>query len=136
MAERVAAGGHHYKDAVRKAVFLGSPIVTNSEWANLQACEMHDAAGSADLGSGHSNGLRYIEESHGRLDALGVDVQSPLCDCVSEALGVREVLCLKALIPLVKGVVALLAHRLIPLPQRSIKSDEAHSIVVSKKNKA
>ena len=108
-------GGHHYKKNVGKAASHES----SSKGADLQACEMHDTAGSADLGPGHSNGLRYIEKSHGCLDALGVDVQSPACDCVSEALGVWEVLCLKALVPFVQGVVALFADRLVPLPQSS-----------------
>lgn len=113
MAEGAAAGGQHYKTDAREAVIHQS----HSEWADLQSCEVHDAAGSADLGPGHSNGLWYIKEGHGCLDALGIDVKSPPCDCVSEALGVREVLCLKALIPLVQGMVTLFAHGLIPSPQ-------------------
>ena len=90
---------------------------TTSEGTDLQTCEVHDAARGADLGPGHSNGLGYIKEGHGCLDALGVDMKSPPCNCVPEALGVREVLCLKALVPLVQRMVALFAHRLIPSPQ-------------------
>lgn len=84
---------------------------------DLQAGEVHNTTSSADFGPGDGNGFRHIKESHGGLDAVGVDVQGPACHCISEALGVWEVLCLKALVPLVQRVVPLLPNRLIPAAQ-------------------
>ena len=88
--------------------------------AHLQTGQFFDATSTANVGPGDSNCLGHIKECHGCFDARGVDVQRTACHCVSEALRVWEVLCLKALVPLVQGVVALLANRLIPSAQKSV----------------
>ncbi len=95
-------------------VMIDTRLRNGESAACLKAGKLPDTASAADLGSGDSNGLGNIKEGHGRLDAVGVDVQGPPCDCVSEALGVREVLSLKGLVPFVQGVVPLFTHRLVP----------------------
>ena len=84
------------------------------EGVHLQARQRGDAAGSAHGGARDGDGLRDVEERHGRLDQARVGMQAVPRNRRAQAGRVGEVLRLEALVPAVQRVEALRAQLLIP----------------------